>query len=116
MSPKNRTVAEPARGEVWLVTFYGAAGGEIQKTRPAVIISNDTANALINRVQVVPISSRTERLYPSEALVVLNGEQRKAMADQITTVAKQRLLRRLAVMRAEDMIAVSRTVGIQLGL
>jgi len=116
MLPKNQAVAEPLRGEVWLVSFTGAVGGEIQKTRPAVIISNDTANALINRVQVIPISSKTERLYPSEALVILNGERRKAMADQITTVAKQRLLRRLAVMTAADMIAVARTVGSQLGL
>jgi len=109
-------VAEPARGEVWLVTFDGSAGGEIQKTRPAVIISNDAANALINRIQLVPISSRTERLYPSEALVVVNGEQRKVMADQITTAAKQRLRRRLAMITTEDMTAIARTVELQLGL
>ncbi len=109
-------MAEPLRGEVWLVAFGALEGGEIQKTRPAVVISNDTANALINRVQVVPISSKTERLYPSEAPVVLNGARRKAMADQITTIAKQRLLRRLAVMNAGDMLAVARTVAIQLGL
>jgi mRNA-degrading endonuclease toxin of MazEF toxin-antitoxin module len=48
--------------------------------------------------------------------VVLNGARRKAMADQITTIAKQRLLRRLAVMNAGDMLAVARTVAIQLGL
>jgi mRNA interferase MazF len=116
MLPKSQAVAEPVRGEVWLVLFTGAAGGEVQKTRPAVIVSNDTANALINRVQVVPISSKTERIYPSEALVILNGERRKAMADQITTVAKQRLLRRLTVMTAGDMMAVTRIVGSQLGL
>jgi len=116
MLPKSQAVAEPARGEVWLVTFAGAEGSEIQKARPAVIISNDTANTLINRFQVVPISSRVERVYPPEALVVLNGERRKAMADQITTVARQRFLRRLAVITAEDMTAVTRVVGIQLGL
>jgi len=109
-------VAEPVRGEVWLVTCSGAAEGEIQKSRPAVIISNDKANALINRVQLVPISSRAERLYPSEALMVLNGERRKAMADQITTVAKRCLLRRVAVRTAEDLLAVARIVSVQLGL
>ena len=49
--------AAPQRGEVWLVSFDASIGGEIQKTRPAVIISNNTANALLNCVQVVPISS-----------------------------------------------------------
>jgi mRNA interferase MazF len=45
------------RGDVWLVSFDPSLGGEVQKTRPAVLLSNDTANALLNRVQVVPVSS-----------------------------------------------------------
>ena len=85
----------PRRGEVWLVAFDLSIGGEIQKTRPAVVLSNDTANALLNRVQVVPVSSQVGRLYPAEATVSLNGERRKAMADQITTASKRRLLRPL---------------------
>ena len=85
----------PQRGEVWLVSFDPAVGGEIQKTRPAVVLSNDTANALLNRLQVVPVSSQVSRLYPAEAYITLNGERRKAMADQLTTVSKLRLIRRL---------------------
>ena len=46
-----------------------------------------TANALLNRVQVVPISSQVDRLYPAEAYVSLDGKRRKAMADQITQAA-----------------------------
>jgi mRNA interferase MazF len=79
--------APPRRGEVWLVAFGPSVGGEIQKTRPAVLLSNDTANALLNRVQVVPISSRVSRIYAAEAYVRLNGELRKALGDQITTPA-----------------------------
>jgi mRNA interferase MazF len=110
--------AEPAprRGEVWLVTFGSSAGGEIQKTRPAVVLSNDTANALLNRVQVVPISSQVTRLYPAEAYVSLNGARRKAMADQITTASKHRLQRRMGTLSAEDVAAVARVVRLQLGL
>jgi mRNA interferase MazF len=107
---------EPKRGEVWLVSFDPSIGGEIQKTRPAVIVSNDTANALLNRVQVVPISSQTERLYPTEAYVSVNQERRKAMADQIATVSKQRLLRLVNVLAPGDMAAVDRIIRLQLAL
>jgi mRNA interferase MazF len=106
----------PRRGEVWLVSFDPSVGGEIQKTRPAVVLSNDTANALLNRVQLVPISSQVGRLYPAEAYVNVNGERRKAMADQITTASKHRLMRRLGDLSKDDVEAVARVVCVQLGL
>jgi mRNA interferase MazF len=106
----------PRRGEVWLVSFDPSVGGEIQKTRPAVVMSNDTANALLNRVQLVPISGQVGRLYPAEAYVIVNGERRKAMADQITTASKQRLMRQLGALSKDDMEAVARVVCVQLGL
>ncbi len=106
----------PQRGEVWLVSFDPALGGEIRKTRPAVVVSNDPANGLLNRVQVVPVSSQVGRLYPAEALIMLNGERRKAMADQVTTASKHRLQRRLGVLGPDDLKAVCRVVRLQLGL
>jgi mRNA interferase MazF len=61
--------AAPRRGDVWLVSFDPSVGGEIRKTRPAIVWSNDTANAPLNRVRVVPISSQIDRLYPAEAAI-----------------------------------------------
>jgi mRNA interferase MazF len=104
------------RGEVWWVDFDPAVGSEIRKTRPAVIVSNDIANTTLNRVQVVPLTSSTGRVYPSEAVVLAGDQQSKAMADQLTTVSKERIKRRLGVITRADMQAVDRVIKIQLGL
>ena len=78
------------RGEVWWVSFAGSSGGEVRKTRPAVIVSNDVANLHANRVQVVPVSSKTEKCFPCDAKVLVAGQESKAMADQLTTIAKEK--------------------------
>ena len=104
------------RGEVWWVNFEPSVGGEIIKKRPAVIISNDAANKYLNRVQVVPLTSRVGRVFPSETLVMLGDRESKAMADQLTTVSKQRLINREGRLASADMRKVERAVKVQLGL
>jgi mRNA interferase MazF len=106
----------PRRGEVWWVSFDASVGGEIRKTRPALVLSNNAANAVLNRVIIVPLSSQTAKLYPGEALVTLNGEQSKVKADQIATASKQRLRNKAGSLTAADLVAVEKAVLVQLGI
>ena len=104
------------RGEVWWVNCDLSLGGEIQKIRPAVIVNNNASNRNLNRVQVVPISSKTSKLYASEALVTLNGDPRQATSDYIATVSKTRLGGRLSVLSDRDLRLVEIAIQNQLGL
>jgi mRNA interferase MazF len=104
------------RGEVWWVNFEPSVGGEIKKKRPAVIISNDASNKHLNRVQVVPLTSKTERVYPNEALVSFGGESSKAMTDQLATVSKARLFQRAGTISREDMQKIEEAIKLQLDI
>jgi mRNA interferase MazF len=104
------------RGEVYWVDFEPARGGEIRKRRPAVIVSNNIAVRVQNRVQVVPLTSNITRVRRWEALVHVNGVPHKALADQIRTAAKERLSGRVGELSAPDLRAVERAIRLQLGL
>jgi len=104
------------RGEAWWVAFDPAIDGKIQKTRPAVIVSNDISNKALNRLQVVPLTSNTGKLYPCEAFVKVRGIPSKAMGDQITTVSKLRLKNFIALLSADDMAAIEAIIKLQLDL
>jgi mRNA interferase MazF len=101
---------EVKRGDVFWVNFEPSLGGEIKKKRPAVVISTDRANLYLNRVVVVPLSSKTATLYPSEARILLQGSEIKAMADQIRTVSKERLISKMGSLPLEEMRKVEQVL------
>lgn len=104
------------RGEVWWVEFDPSVGTEIRKTRPAVIVSNDAANRNLARVVVMPMTSNRGRVYPGEAVVSVDGQSSKAMADQIMAADKARLKSQLGTVSKADMQAVEDAIRVHLGL
>ncbi len=104
------------RGEVYWVRFDPSEGGEICKTRPAVIVSNNVSNKILNRVQVVPITSNVSKVYPGESLFTLSGKKGKALCTQIRTVSKHRFGNKIGSISAEDTMALNSALKRQLDL
>jgi len=104
------------RGDVYWVNFDPAVGGEIRKRRPAALVSNDAAISAQNRVQVVPLTTNATRVHSWEALVYVNGAASKAVADQIRTVAKQRVGDYVDTLTGPDMLLIEQAIRVQLGL
>lgn len=104
------------RGEVWWVDFSGGRGGEVETTRPAVIVSNDLSNRHLNRVQVVPLTRSTRRVYSGETLVTFAGHDHRALANQLTTADKARVSNRAGELGASDLGKVELAIRVQLGL
>ena len=104
------------RGDVWWVEFDPSLGSEIRKTRPAIIVSNDSANRNLLRVVVIPISTNATRVYPGETLVTVEGKQGKAMADQIMAADKLRLKFKIGTLNKADMVGVEQAILVQLGM
>jgi mRNA interferase MazF len=106
----------PKRGEVYWVKLDPVIGSEINKTRPAVIVSNDAGNAKSKRVIVAPITSTVTHVYPFETKITLDGRDGKIMLDQIRSIDKQRLLDRIYILDLGLMHQVDKALKIALAL
>ena len=111
----------PRRGEIYWVALDPTLGSEISKTRPCVVISNDIGNEYSARVFVAAISSRgLDRIYPFEVLIEPDdgglAERSKILLDQIRTVDKLRLARRVGMLSSDVMRAVDRALRLSLSL
>ena len=104
------------RGDVYWVNFDPAVGSEIQKRRPAIIVSNELSNIYMQRVQVLPITSNINKVYPCETLVIIANNQGKALADQITTVDKSRLGNFICALSKVEIEHVNQIIKLQLSL
>src|SRR3954447_8435675 len=96
----------PRRGDVYWVALDPTLGSEIQKTRPAVIVSNNSCNAFGARVAVLPLTSNIDSLYPGEARITVKGKPARALGDQIRSLDKSRLRSKIEGLSQEELAAV----------
>ena len=114
-------IARPLRGEVYFVAFDPTLGAEIRKTRPALILQNDIANRSSPITIVAAITSKfDEELYPTEVLVRtpeggLDADS-VVLLNQIRSVDRRRLMRRVGRLVPETMRLVDRALVLSLGL
>lgn len=112
------------RGEIWLVDLEPVVGHESNKERPAVIVSNDRANATATRmgsgvITVVPVTSNTAKVYPFQVrLLPRDGlvVESKAQAEQIRSVATERLTRCVGGLSSAEMAALADALKLHLDL
>ncbi len=82
------------RFDVWLVTLDPTVGSEIRKTRPALVVSPDEMNAHISTVIIAPMTTKG-RNYPTRVPCTFQGKTGEIVLDQLRTVDKARLVKRL---------------------
>lgn len=116
-----RKLAQPKRGEIYLVSFDPTIGAEMQKTRPALVLQNDIANEHSPITIVAAMTSQfDDPLYPTEVLVqppegglTVNSV---VLLNQIRSIDKQRLVKRLGKLTDETMALVNLSIQVSLGL
>ena len=95
------------RGDIWWVALDPGQGSEIKKTRPCVVLTNDTLNRLRKTVVVVPLSTAAKPHPPITVPVTCQGGPAVAVIDQVRAVAKHRLQSRVESLSSEDLETIT---------
>jgi mRNA interferase MazF len=114
--PRPRT---PTRGDVWLVSLDPTIGHEVQKTRPAIVVSSNVYNRYNWVVVVVPLTSHDVAEYDQVLIEPPEGglsSRSVTLPDQIRAVDRRRLAKRLGRVKAETMQRVDSSLRIVLDL
>lgn len=106
----------PRRGDIYWVALDPALGTEIRKTRPAVVISNDSLNRYGSRVIVLPVTSNVDSLFPGEVRVEIRGNPARVLGDQLRSIDKSRLKSRIGTLSRDELLDVEQAVRITLAL
>ena len=99
----------PRRDEIWLVSLDPTQGGEIQKTRPCLVVSPDEMNQHLRTVVIAPMTT-VVRPYPTRVSIRFRGKDGQVVLDQLRAVDRQRLLRKLGTAAPSTAQAASSTL------
>lgn len=102
----------PKRGEIYWVELDPASGGETQKIRPGLIVSNDIGNEVSNVIMIAPITSKVQNVYPFEVKITLDTKPAKIMLNQCRALDKSRIKKKISEVDSKTMQAVIEAIKI----
>jgi mRNA interferase MazF len=110
----------PKRGEIYLISLNPVIGSEIGKSRPGLVISNNRNNEFAETVTIIPITSKTSKIYPFEVFIPEGAgglaKDSKAKCDQIRTISKRRLIKYLGTLEELYLKEIEKATLIHLGI
>jgi mRNA interferase MazF len=113
------------RGDIYLVDYESARGGETDRARPAVIVSNDGANAAVERIgrgviTLVPLTTNTSRVHPFQVLLPAEEcglpKDSKVQCERVRALARERLLKRVGAVPRHRMAEIDMALRRHLAL
>ena len=99
----------PRRGDVYLVSLDSTQGREIKKTRPCVVVSPDELNLQLQTFLVAPMTTGGHP-YPFRIACRFQGKDRFVVVDQLWTIDRSRMVRRIGALPAATMSRVLKTL------
>lgn len=106
----------PKRGDIYWIKLDPTIGTETQKTRPCIILSNNSQNKKGGRVIAAPITSKVKTVYPFEAKIIIKDRECKILLDQIRALDKQRIAARIDSIDPQTMLFVEEALKVALAL
>lgn len=106
----------PKRGDIYWIQLDPTIGTEIQKTRPCLILSNNSQNKKGLRVIAAPITTKVKTIYPFEAKIIIKNKECKALLDQIRALDKKRVLSKIDSIDSQTLYQVEEALKVALAL
>lgn len=106
----------PKKGGIYWVDLEPTRGGETQKVRPGLVVSNDVGNETSKVVMIAPITSKVKRIYPFEVKITLNEKPAKIMLNQCRALDKARIGKKISEVDSETMRAIEDAIKVVFAL